>query len=87
MGVAEGLTPAEAGANVVLHVREGDRHLSELVKAFDDGLIIRIQDEGGDVVFALKVPAGSWEAAVSHVEMRLDRLSFDWRAHILCRRP
>ena len=32
-------------------------------------------------------PAGSWEAAVSHVEMRLDRLSFDWRAHILCRRP
>jgi hypothetical protein len=87
VGVSDALTPDITGANVVLHVREGDRHLSELVKAFDDGLIIGIQDEDGDVVLALKVPAGSWEAAVSQVELRLDRLSFDWRAHIACRRP
>ena len=85
--MSESITPASLGANVVLHVREGDRHMAELVKAFDDGLIIGIQDEDGDFVLSLKVPAGSWEAAVSHVEMRLDKLSFDWRAHILCRRP
>jgi hypothetical protein len=87
VGVSDALTPDIEDANVVLHVRQGERHLSELVKAFDDGLIVAVQDEGDNVVLALKVPAGSWEAAVSHVELRLDRLSFDWRAHIACRRP
>jgi hypothetical protein len=75
------------GVNVLLRVREDDRHVRAIVESFADGAIVGIVAESADLVIGLRVPASGWPAAVSAVERRLDELSFDWRPHVACLRP
>jgi ankyrin repeat protein len=73
--------------SVVLEMHEDDPHISELLNAFDDGWVQGLTSRSGVVRLELETPGGSWGAAVTLVEGRLERLPFDWRSHAHCLRP
>ncbi|MBE2319716.1 ankyrin repeat domain-containing protein [Solirubrobacter sp. CPCC 204708] len=73
--------------SVVLEMREHDPHISELLNAFEDGWVQGITSRSGVVRLELETPGGTWGAAVTLVEGRLERLPFDWRSHAHCLRP
>jgi hypothetical protein len=79
------------GVNVLVRIREDDpRHgaILEALSASINGLrIVGLESDSGWLTVSLQVEAASWEAAVSHVEARLDGLAFDWRRHASCVRP
>lgn len=78
----------EDGVSVVLEFEERDAHLKEIIEAFDDGWVVGISSTSGLVRLDLETPGTTtWGAAVTLVEGRLERLPFDWRSHVACRRP
>ena len=76
-----------SGANVQVRIREDDAHLKEVVESFADGMVVGCHLEDEYFVMALRLTGTGWPAHVSQVEARLDRLGFDWRAVVTCRRP
>lgn len=77
----------EESVSVVLEFEERDAHLSEILAAFDDEWVVGISSTSGLVRLDLETPGATWGAAVTFVEGRLERLPFDWRSHVACRRP
>jgi hypothetical protein len=77
----------EESVSVVIEFAERDAHLSEILEAFDDQWVVGISSTSGLVRLDLETPGATWGAAVTLVEGRLERLPFDWRSHVACRRP
>ena len=77
----------EESVSVVLEFEERDAHLGEILEAFDDQWVVGISSTSGLVRLDLETPGATWGAAVTLVEGRLERLPFDWRSHVACRRP
>jgi ankyrin repeat protein len=73
--------------SVVLEMQEHDPHIAELLDAFEDNWVQGITSRSGVVRLQLETPGGTWGAAVTLVEGRLERLPFDWRSHAHCLRP
>jgi ankyrin repeat protein len=73
--------------SVVLEMQEHDPHIAELLDAFEDSWVQGITSRSGVVRLQLETPGGTWGAAVTLVEGRLERLPFDWRSHAHCLRP
>lgn len=73
--------------SVVLEMQEHDPHISDLLNAFEDGWVQGITSRSGVVRLELETPGGTWGAAVTLVEGKLERLPFDWRSHAHCLRP
>jgi hypothetical protein len=73
--------------SVVLEMHEHDPHIAELLDAFEDNWVQGITSRSGVVRLQLETPGGTWGAAVTLVEGRLERLPFDWRSHAHCLRP
>jgi ankyrin repeat protein len=82
-----GATDEPETVSVVLEIHEHDPHISELLNAFEDGWVQGITSRSGVVRLELETPGGTWGAAVTLVEGRLERLPFDWRSHAHCLRP
>jgi len=82
-----GSTDQPETVSVVLEIQEHDPHISELLNAFEDGWVQGITSRSGVVRLELETPGGTWGAAVTLVEGRLERLPFDWRSHAHCLRP
>jgi hypothetical protein len=82
-----GSTDEPETVSVVLEIHEHDPHISELLNAFEDGWVQGITSRSGVVRLELETPGGTWGAAVTLVEGRLERLPFDWRSHAHCLRP
>lgn len=78
---------AGSDANVHVRIREDDARLKEVVESFDDSLVVGCHLEDEYFVMALRLAGTGWPAHVSQVEARLDRLGFDWRDAVTCRRP
>ena len=79
-----GSTDEPETVSVVLEIHEHDPHISELLNAFEDGWVQGITSRSGVVRLELETPGGTWGAAVTLVEGRLERLPFDWRSHAHC---
>lgn len=77
----------EESVSVVIEFEEHDAHLSEILEAFDDHWVVGISSTSGLVRLDLETPGATWGAAVTLVEGRLERLPFDWRSHVACKRP
>jgi len=77
----------EESVSVVIEFEERDAHLGEILEAFDDQWVVGISSTSGLVRLDLETPGATWGAAVTLVEGRLERLPFDWRSHVACRRP
>lgn len=77
----------EESVSVVLEFEERDAHLGEILEAFDDHWVVGISSTSGLVRLDLETPGATWGAAVTLVEGRLERLPFDWRSHVACKRP
>ncbi len=77
----------EESVSVVLEFEERDAHLGEILGAFEDQWVVGISTTSGLVRLDLETPGATWGAAVTLVEGRLERLPFDWRSHVACKRP
>jgi hypothetical protein len=85
--VSAEIDDAGSDANVHVRIREDDPRLKEVVESFDDSVVVGCYLEDEYFVMALRLAGTGWSAHVSQVEARLDRLGFDWRAAVTCRRP